>query len=96
MYDQTRAVIPTRVRFCGTVEKKKKEQNEKEKKTMIKDRTRDRVSRETSKDESEREEEKEERKKRESRVLAYITNLRGSDLAEGATRESPFVLAAAK
>lgn len=68
----------------------------KNKKTMIKDRTRDRVSRDKQRRESEREEEKEERKKRESRVLAYITYLRGSDLAEGATRESPFVLAAAK
>lgn len=53
MNDQTRAVIPARVRFCGTVGKKKK-QNEKEKKTMIKDRTRDRVSRDKQRRERER------------------------------------------
>lgn len=43
-----------------------------------------------------REKKKKKRGRREPRVLAYITYLRGSNLAEGATRESPFVLAAAK
>lgn len=53
MNDQTRAVIPARVRFCGTVGKKRSRMKKK-KETMIKDRTRDRVSRDKQRRERER------------------------------------------